>query len=81
VQHDELNDCILSAPEHLLLAQARWAQRPFAFIINGTGTAAVKRTTHFFLFHSQSPGGDQTSAIYLELQQLGFTCWYAISNY
>jgi hypothetical protein len=37
--------------------------------------------SHFFLSHSQSSGGDQTNAIYLELQQLGFTCWYAISNY
>jgi hypothetical protein len=32
--------------------------------------------SHFFLSHSQSTGGDQTNAIYLELQQLGFTCWY-----
>jgi hypothetical protein len=31
--------------------------------------------SHFFLSHSQSTGGDQTNAIYLELQQLGFTCW------
>jgi hypothetical protein len=32
--------------------------------------------SHFFLSHAQSTGGDQTNAIYLELQQLGFTCWY-----
>jgi hypothetical protein len=32
--------------------------------------------THFFLGHCQSSGGDQTNAIYLELRQLGFTCWY-----
>jgi hypothetical protein len=32
--------------------------------------------SHFFLSHSQSTGGDQTNAIYLELRQLGFTCWY-----
>jgi hypothetical protein len=32
--------------------------------------------THFFLSHCQSSGGDQTNAIYLELRQLGFTCWY-----
>jgi hypothetical protein len=31
--------------------------------------------SHFFLSHAQSTGGDQTNAIYLELQQLGFTCW------
>jgi hypothetical protein len=32
--------------------------------------------THFFLSHCQSTGGDQTNAIYLELQKLGFICWY-----
>jgi hypothetical protein len=32
--------------------------------------------SHFFLSHAQSTGGDQTNAIYLELKQLGFTCWY-----
>jgi hypothetical protein len=32
--------------------------------------------THFFLSHCQSSGGDQTNAIYLELRQLGFACWY-----
>jgi hypothetical protein len=31
--------------------------------------------THFFLSHCQGTGGDQTNAIYLELQQLGFSCW------
>jgi hypothetical protein len=31
---------------------------------------------HFFLSHCQSTGGDQTNAIYLELRQLGFACWY-----
>jgi hypothetical protein len=37
--------------------------------------------SHFFLSHSQSTGGDQTNAIYLELQQLGFTCWYVLRLY
>jgi hypothetical protein len=32
--------------------------------------------THFFLSHSQATGGDQTNAIYLELRQMGFSCWY-----
>jgi hypothetical protein len=32
--------------------------------------------SHFFLSHCQSTGGDQTNAIYLELRQMGFTCWY-----
>jgi hypothetical protein len=32
--------------------------------------------THFFLSHCQSTGGDQVNAIYLELQKLGFSCWY-----
>jgi hypothetical protein len=31
--------------------------------------------THFFLSHCQATGGDQTNAIYLELRQLGFSCW------
>jgi hypothetical protein len=31
--------------------------------------------SHFFLSHAQSTGGDQTNAIYLELQVMGFTCW------
>jgi hypothetical protein len=30
---------------------------------------------HFFLSHCQATGGDQVNAIYLELQQLGFSCW------
>jgi hypothetical protein len=44
-----------------------------------TGAVALPDSaeSHFFLSHSQSTGGDQTNAIYLELQQLGFTCWYA----
>jgi hypothetical protein len=32
---------------------------------------------HFFLSHCQGTGGDQTNAIYLELRQLGFACWYS----
>jgi hypothetical protein len=32
--------------------------------------------THFFLSHCQATGGDQTNAIYLELRQMGFSCWY-----
>jgi hypothetical protein len=31
--------------------------------------------THFFLSHCQATGGDQTNAIYLELRQMGFSCW------
>jgi len=30
---------------------------------------------HFFLSHCQGTGGDQTNAIYLELRELGFSCW------
>jgi hypothetical protein len=33
--------------------------------------------THFFLSHCQATGGDQTNAIYLELRQMGFSCWYS----
>jgi hypothetical protein len=32
-------------------------------------------SNHFFLSHCQATGGDQTNAIYLELRQLGFSCW------
>jgi hypothetical protein len=32
--------------------------------------------THVFLSHCQATGGDQTNAIYLELRQMGFSCWY-----
>ena len=35
---------------------------------------------HFFLSHCQATGGDQTNAIYLELRQLGFSCWYGRSH-
>jgi hypothetical protein len=35
--------------------------------------------THFFLSHCQATGGDQTNAIYLELRNLGFSCWYNLS--
>jgi hypothetical protein len=49
----------------------------------GVGVGAVAlpgdAQSHFFLSHAQSTGGDQTNAIYLELQQLGFTCWYVTS--
>jgi hypothetical protein len=43
-----------------------------------TGTLPLPGDSHnhFFLSHCQSTGGDQTNAIYLELQKLGFTCWY-----
>jgi hypothetical protein len=51
----------------------------------GVGVGAVPlpgdAQSHFFLSHAQSTGGDQTNAIYLELQQLGFTCWYVICRY
>jgi hypothetical protein len=32
-------------------------------------------SNHFFLSHCQATGGDQTNAIYLELRELGFSCW------
>jgi hypothetical protein len=36
--------------------------------------------SHFFLSHCQATGGDQCNAIYLELRQLGFACWYSSSS-
>jgi hypothetical protein len=35
-----------------------------------------KMDNHFFISHCQSTGGDQANAIYLELERLGFACWY-----
>jgi hypothetical protein len=37
--------------------------------------------THFFLSHCQATGGDQTNAIYLELRNLGFSCWYNLISH
>jgi hypothetical protein len=48
------------------------AARPAAVAVPLPGDAHM----HFFLSHCQATGGDQTNAIYLELQQLGFSCWY-----
>ena len=42
----------------------------------GTVPLPAGALTHFFLSHSQATGGDQTNAIYLELRQMGFSCWY-----
>jgi hypothetical protein len=35
-----------------------------------------KMDNHFFISHCQSTGGDQANAIYLELERIGFACWY-----
>ena len=35
---------------------------------------------HFFISHCQSTGGDQANAIYLELERLGFACWYVCTT-
>ena len=43
---------------------------------SGTVPLPAGALTHFFLSHSQATGGDQTNAIYLELRQMGFSCWY-----
>ena len=32
-------------------------------------------TKHFFLSHSQATGGDQSNALYLELERMGLKCW------
>eukprot|EP00935_MAST-01C_sp_MAST-1C-sp1_P002035 g2035.t1 len=31
---------------------------------------------HFFLSHSQSTGADQANSLYLELERMGYVCWY-----
>ena len=57
--------------------------QPHHQLTNGGPTANVGSVplpsgarTHFFLSHCQATGGDQTNAIYLELRQMGFSCWY-----
>ena len=32
--------------------------------------------THLYISHSQATGGDQSNAIYLELERMGFRAWY-----
>jgi hypothetical protein len=68
------------APVRLVLQQSHHSNNKVAAGVVGLGVGAVPlpgdAQSHFFLSHAQSTGGDQTNAIYLELQQLGFTCWY-----
>jgi hypothetical protein len=60
------------AQHRVLQQQARGSTKVLA---RGVVPLPGNAESHFFLSHSQSTGGDQTNAIYLELQQLGFTCW------
>jgi hypothetical protein len=69
------------APVRMVLQQShRSSKNKVPAGVVGLGVGAVPlpgdAQSHFFLSHAQSTGGDQTNAIYLELQQLGFTCWY-----
>jgi hypothetical protein len=68
------------APVRLVLQQSHHSKNKVPAGVVGLGVGAVAlpgdAQSHFFLSHAQSTGGDQTNAIYLELQQLGFTCWY-----
>jgi len=68
------------APVRLVLQQSHHSNNKVPAGVVGLGVGAVPlpgdAQSHFFLSHAQSTGGDQTNAIYLELQQLGFTCWY-----
>jgi hypothetical protein len=70
----------IPAPVKLVLQQSHHSHNK---VPAGVGVGAVAlpgdAQSHFFLSHAQSTGGDQTNAIYLELQQLGFTCWYVTS--
>jgi hypothetical protein len=64
----------------IALASARPAQQQQTHhgVVNvNAGAVALpgNAQSHFFLSHAQSTGGDQTNAIYLELRQMGFTCW------
>jgi hypothetical protein len=71
------------APVRLVLQHSHHSNNKVPAGVVGLGVGAVPllgdAQSHFFLSHAQSTGGDQTNAIYLELQQLGFTCWYVPS--
>jgi hypothetical protein len=50
-------------------------QVPTGSTVRGPVQLPGDASNHFFLSHCQATGGDQTNAIYLELRQLGFSCW------
>jgi hypothetical protein len=82
VQHQHQSTCNKSTPSRPLQQQVQ-QQVPQQQHQVTAGPAAragpvplpANARTHFFLSHCQGTGGDQTNAIYLELQQLGFSCW------
>jgi hypothetical protein len=58
--------------------QQHVAARPAAAAVKaGPVSLPDDARMHFFLSHCQGTGGDQTNAIYLELKELGFSCWYS----
>jgi hypothetical protein len=72
-----------TAPKQQEVRMSQQQQSHTRAVKSRVNTGAVRLpggvASHFFLSHCQSTGGDQTNAIYLELRQMGFTCWYAIS--
>ena len=71
-----------TAPKQQEVRMSQQQQSHTCAVKSQVKTGAVRLpggvASHFFLSHCQSTGGDQTNAIYLELRQMGFTCWYAI---
>jgi hypothetical protein len=71
-EYNKSSDTIQEKPHHAQ-RQISNTNRP----VNGRTAVPLPRNArlHFFLSHCQATGGDQTNAIYLELRQLGFSCW------
>jgi hypothetical protein len=84
VQHQHQSTCDTPAPSRPLQQQQQQQQQVQQQQHQVTAGPAARAgpvplpanaRTHFFLSHCQGTGGDQTNAIYLELKQLGFSCW------
>jgi hypothetical protein len=82
VQHQHLSSCNTPTPSRPLQHQQVQHQQQQHQVTAGLAAARIgpvplpaNAHMHFFLSHCQGTGGDQTNAIYLELKQLGFSCW------
>jgi hypothetical protein len=65
-----------NTPSRTIKLQQAHQQGPAAAVKAGPVSLPGDARMHFFLSHCQGTGGDQTNAIYLELKELGFSCWY-----
>jgi hypothetical protein len=80
VQHQHQSSCNTPAPSRPLQQQVPQQQQQHEVTAGPAARAGpvplpANAHNHFFLSHCQGTGGDQTNAIYLELKQLGFSCW------